>query len=510
MPVARPYSLPLFPEEPAPRRVEAPLPPPRIIPRQLWMAVHFPHLGLEALQLRPGAREALALLSGEGRTLQVLDCTAGAAALGVQAGQPLNSALALAPALQTRQREPAREQAALLKLAGEGHGFTPTVSLEPPAGLLLEVEGSAHLFGGPEVIRDRARQVFAVQGFSACLAVAPTPLAALWLAQAGAETTTLSLDELRGTLGKLPLGALAWPAETGDAFQRLGLKQLGDLLRLPRDGLAKRFGPGLLRALDQALGAAPDPRGHWQPPRHCRLSRELPGEFISLDHLQPHIEELVAALCRELRAYDAGTDRLRLLFKHWRQSPTVVTVGSAEPCRDPKRWHALLQAQLGDCRLGSPVHELQLLSGRLRPFAAANLGLLRADSRPGEPLARLVDLLRARLGHARVFGLAATADARPERAWRRVEPGSALPGARLPPTRPIQLLAQPLPLQQAAGTLRHQGASVKLTRGPERLEGGWWDGEAWIRDYYQAVSSRGALLWVFHSEGAWFLHGFFS
>ncbi|HEY3645877.1 MAG TPA: hypothetical protein VGM16_11115, partial [Gammaproteobacteria bacterium] len=322
--------------------------------------------------------------------------------------------------------------------------------------------------------------------------------------------TAASLDELRGMLGKLPLRALAWPAQVQDAFQRLGLKQLGDLLRLPRDGVAKRFTPELLHALDQALGLAADPRASWQPPRRCRLSRELPGEFTSLDHLQPHMEELVAALCRELRAYDAGTDKLRLVFKHWRQSSTTVTVGSAEPCRDPKRWNALLQAQLADCRLTSPVHELQLLSGRLRPFTAANQGLLKANPRPGESLAKLVDLLRARLGHARVFGLAATADARPERAWRQVEPGTSSPGARLPPTRPIQLLAQPLPLEQTAGALRHRGAPLKLIRGPERIEGGWWDGETWIRDYYQAVSSRGALLWVFHAEGRWFLHGFFS
>jgi protein ImuB len=509
MPVARPLSLPLFPEEAAPRRVEAPLPPPRIFPKQLWMAVHLPRLSLQALGIQPSSREPLALLEGEGRRLRILDCTAGAAALGVQPGQPLNSARALAPGLQTRPREAAREQAALLKLAECGHGFTPTVSLESPASLLLEVEGSAHLFGGPETIRERARQAFAAQGFSAALAVAPTPLAALWLAKAGVEITATSLDELRSTLGRLPLQAVTCAADATDAFQRLGLRQLADLLRLPRDGLAKRFGPEFLHTLDQALGLAPDPRGSWQAPRRCRLSRELPGEFTSLDHLQPHIEELVAALCRELRAYDAGADRLRLLFKHWRQSPTVMTVGSAEPCCDPKRWNTLLQAQLADCRLTSSVHELQLLSGRLRPFTATNAELLGSGSRPGDPLGKLVDLLRARLGHSRVFGLVATTDARPERSWRRVEPGTAL-DARPTPVRPIQLLAQPLPLEHTGGVLRHRDAALKLTRGPERIEGGWWDGETWIRDYYQAVSSRGSLLWVFQERNRWFLHGFFA
>lgn len=507
--VARPLSLPLFPEEPAPRRSETPLPPPRSIPPRLWMALHLPRLSLEALGVAPDSRELLAVLQGEGRRQQVLDCTAGAATLGVQPGQPLNAALVLAPGLHMLPREPARERAALLRLAARGHGFTPTVSLEPPASLLLEVAGSTHLFGGSVAIRDRVRQVFAEAGFSIAPALAPTPLAALWLAQAGIEITVSSLDELRSVLGRVPLPALAWTADAGDAFQRLGLKQLADLLRLPRDGLAKRFGPEFLQTLDRALGAAADLRDSWQAPRRCRLSRELPGEFTCLDHLRPYIEALVTELCRELRSYDAGTERLRLSFHHWRQSPTFVSVGSAEACRDPERWNLLLQAQLADCRLASPVHELQLMSGRLRPFQAGNEELLKG-ARAGDPLARLVDILRARLGHDRVFSLAATADARPERAWRRVEPGSARSGARLPPPRPIQLLTRPLSLRLVDGALRHHGATLKLIRGPERLEGGWWDGEDWIRDYYQAVSSQGGLLWVFQEGADWFLHGFFA
>ncbi|HEY1772608.1 MAG TPA: DNA polymerase Y family protein [Gammaproteobacteria bacterium] len=488
----------------------APLSVPRVLPKQLWMAAHLPRLALEALRIPPDSGEPVALLDGEGRHSQIFDCTAGAASLGVHRNQALSAALALAPALQTRTREQAQEQAALLSLAGLGHSFTPSVNVEAPADLLLEVEGSAHLFGGPVAIRARARECFAARGFTAWLAVAPTPAAACWLAQAHCEITATSLDELRSNLGKLPVQALSWPKDTGDAFARLGVRHLADLLRLPRDGLAKRFGAEFLEMLDQALGTAPDPRAGWQAPRRCRASRELPGDFTSLDHLQPYIEDLVTELCRELRAYDAGADRLRLLFRHWRQTPTAVTVGSAEPCRDPRRWDALLQAQLANTRLLAPVHELQLLSGRLLPFSAINGKLLGDGAKSGNTLANLVDLLRARLGPKQVSGLTATTDARPEWASRRVEPGGSVMESRLTPPRPIHLLASPLPLSYADGTLRHRGATLKLTQGPERIEGGWWDGEEWTRDYYQALSSRGELLWVFHRGRRWFLHGLFS
>jgi protein ImuB len=504
--MALPLSLPLFPEPSPPSR------PPllRILPQRLWMAVQFPRLLLEALGIPPADQTALALTEGEGRIARVCELTQGAARLGIRIGQSPAAALALVPGLRLKPREPARERGALLKLAAAGQHFTPTVSLEAPAALLLEIAGSAHLFGGEVAIRERAGRHFAAEGFSTRVAVAGTPLAALWLAQAGEEITVAGLDELRSVLGRLPVQTLFATSDLHDAFQRLGIRHLAELLRLPRDGLAKRFGAEFLLTLDRAMGLLPDPREAWEAPPRCRAFRELPGEFTSLDHLRPYIGELLAELCRSLRAYDAGTDKLGLVFRHWRRPPTVLTVGSALPCRDPDRWEELLEAQLANLRLEAPVHELQLLSGRLQAFLAPNRDLLPDRQGESAPFAALVDLLRARLGRQSVSGLAVTAEARPERAFRITEPGTSSPLPRAMPPRPIHLLNLPLPLLYKDGCLRHQGTTLKLTRGPERIEGGWWEGEAWHRDYYEALSAQGERLWVFQQDGAWCLHGMFS
>ena len=47
---------------------------------------------------------------------------------------------------------PDRQQQLLEQLAMRAQRFTPRVSLAPPDGLLLEVKGSLHLFGGMEDI----------------------------------------------------------------------------------------------------------------------------------------------------------------------------------------------------------------------------------------------------------------------------------------------------------------------------------------------------------------------
>ena len=168
------------------------------------MAVHFPRLALEALRISPKSSEQVAVLDGSGTKTFVWDCTAGATRRGVQPGQLLNAALVMAPQLQTRTRDTAAEQGALLRLAELGHNFTPTVSLENPGSLLLEVEGSAHLFGGTTGILAKAKDVFGRKGFVPALALSPTPVSALWLAQAKLEIALTSRDELRNALGRLP------------------------------------------------------------------------------------------------------------------------------------------------------------------------------------------------------------------------------------------------------------------------------------------------------------------
>ncbi|HEV7165179.1 MAG TPA: DNA polymerase Y family protein [Gammaproteobacteria bacterium] len=507
--MARPASLSLFPEELPPRRDEAPVAQPRALAKQLWLAVHFLHLSLEALRIAPMDGEPAAIMEGVGAKSYVWDCTAGAKRHGVQRGQLLTTALVLVPTLKTVERDTAAEQAALIRLAALGHNFTPTVSLEA-GSLLLEVEGSAHLFGGPFGVMLKARQAFHAEGFDAGVALAPTPVAALWLAQADLSISVTGREELRSVLGKLPVHALPWRHETNDAFSRLGLKHMADVFRLPRDGLAKRFGKDFVQTLDRAVGRLPDPRTSWQEAKRCRFERELPGEFIQMDHMRPYVEGMVDDLTRELLAHDAAVNRLKLVYKHWHQPATSIVVGSAIPYRQAGRWLELIHGRLANLTLPAPVHEIQLFSGRFMPYRAINLDLLGGKPETQDSLQRLTDLLRSRLGQKAVFGVTTTSDARPEQAWRNAEPGTEVADGHTPQTRPIHVLPAPVLLDVGSKGPRHQGATLTLIEGPERIEGGWWANESWTRDYYEAISTRGERLWIYRQDKQWFLHGFFS
>src|SRR5438309_10676942 len=76
--------------------------------------------------------------------------------------------------------------------------FTPRVSLEPPHGLLLEVEGSLRLLGGLERLLERLREGLDAMGLTAQLAVAPAARAALWRSRGAVATVELLLGGVVG------------------------------------------------------------------------------------------------------------------------------------------------------------------------------------------------------------------------------------------------------------------------------------------------------------------------
>jgi protein ImuB len=118
-----------------------------------------------------------------------------------------------------------------------------------------------------------------------------------------------------------------------------------------------------------------------------------------------------------------------------------------------------------------------------------------------EGWARLVERLRARLGHDAIYGLATQPDHRPEHAWRRVEPGEWDPREWLEPgPRPLWLL-EPRKLEESG---------LALLAGPERIESGWWDGDDAKRDYFVARLPDSSLAWVYREAGVWYLHGLFA
>jgi protein ImuB len=472
---------------------------------------------------------------------------AAAIAQGVKPGLKRATALALAPRIVLGQADPARDAEAMRSIVHAALAFTPSVSLQPATEpgraadtVLLEVQSCLRYFGGSERLLERVRASIEPIGHSLRIASAATAQGAAILAHLEPTPLCTTLEATRRALVAAPVWLLGPGRAHWEALQGMGLRRVGDLLGLPRAGLARRFGETLLAELDAAFGRRADPREPIVPARAFESRLELFARADSSEQVLHGASILLARLVAWLAAQHAFVQRFRLLMHHetrWQQGDrtpqaTALEIALAEPSRDSAHLLVLLRERLAHVQLPAPTLELALQASDIVKRAAPNGELFPTRQSEDEGLVRLIERLQARLGAGGVQRLCAAEDHRPERASAlrsdavarpsrasrnaAADATAALPSA-LPCARPIWLqLPEPLAERDARPLL--EGRALALLSGPERIESGWWDDDLAERDYFIAEASDGALVWIYRArlplsssgENGWFLHGRFG
>jgi protein ImuB len=411
------------------------------------------------------------------------------------------------------------DPAALQRLCLHALQFTSFVSMEPPNALLLEIKGSVKLFGSLERLHADLAACWGRLALNVLSATAPSTLAALWLARAGDPQQVVEVVDaamLPGRLAKVPIACTAWESGQLQTLRAMGITSLGELLRLPRAGLARRLSPARVQDLDIALARSLAPRRAWVAREPFRERCDFETEIEHVPYLEKALEPLIERCAQFLRRRQAGVQALELRLKHREGPATRLRLGLASITSERRRLTDVLCQKLARLTLEAPVRGMELISGPLRGLSASSLdafaGGLTGAVRDSAP--QLVERLRARLGEKAVYGVCLIPEHRPEAAWRRVHelqlnaaPGLSGGMVEQEMPRPLWLLDEPLPL-----------SPPEILQGPERIESGWWDGKGVARDYYvarqhvDARHSSGARLWVFQERQSkrWYVHGVFA
>jgi len=476
----------------------------------LWAALRFPDLSLQ-LYLRGGEFHGPMVVQDDAHRPRVLSCNEAAQKAGIRPGMFVSAAHALVSQLHVRTRDRAKQEKALAGIAAWATQFTPTVSLASPSEVLIEISGCLRLFGGLRPLSGRIRAGLAELGYRGVVALAPTPTAALLLARDGIDTSIDDRHRLRPALARLRLSLLDQSPQTIGLLASMGMHTIKDWLSLPRDGLARRFGQGMLDEIDRALGLLPDPRLPFAVPDLYSTSLELPAPVQETEPLLFAAKRLILELAGHLALRQLGVMRLKLDLGHAHHPATPVLLGLSAPSRDAGHLVKLLREKLATVELPEPVEDLCLVAQDTRALGSQNQALF-ADGRPSrEERWHIIEHLRARLGTEAVHGLEMFPDHRPERAYRRTLPGHAADG-QCDLQRPLWLFAQSRPLHANDGLVAMDTPPV-LLNGPERVESGWWDDFDVQRDYFVARDSAGAKFWFYRERPdgrEWFVHGIFA
>ncbi|MCV2863377.1 Y-family DNA polymerase [Albidovulum sediminicola] len=484
------------------------------------VSMWFPRLASDrVLRLRP-VEAPFALTIRQNNTERIHCLNARAEAMGLHRAMPFADARAFCPDLHSAPAEPARDARFLAMLRRWATRYAPWVGFEGEDGLVLDITGSAHLFGGEAaMMRDMAARL-ARAGLTVRLGLGATRGAAWAFARFG--------EDHGAALDRLPVAALRLAPDTVTALERLGLRTITDLAATPRAPLARRFGPEVLMRLDQALGTRPEQIAPETDPPHYGVRLTLPEPIGLVADVMAGTARLIERLCARLKENAAGARVLCLTLRRVDQASQQVELRLASAMRDPARILPLFERGVGAVDAGYGIDQMRLEAVVVEPLAPEQLGAVPSrNGAGGDRLEDLITRIGTRIGLENIrrflpadshipergFLVAPAAWSRPEGAW-----------VTLRPRPPVLFSPEPLmgtgpdtgPRPPARFRWRRMSFETARATGPERIAPEWWlEDEGWrtgVRDYWHVQTRQGRRLWLFHTPQApgWFVQGEFA
>jgi protein ImuB len=467
--------------------------------------------------------------------------SSAAARLGLEPGLTLADAGTRILDFAVADHDKAADDALLVRIAEDSDRWTPFVAVDPPHGLVLDITGCAHLFGGEMALRRRILARFRTAALTVRSAIAATPEAARALARFGGKTLVLPSAEAEA-VSCLPVAALELGEEDTVTLRRAGLRCIGDLATQPAAALAARFGQAMTRHLARLLGYEDRRITPHRPLSACLAECSFIEPIVRMEDVQQSLGHLIERVSAILEERAKGGRVFEASFFRTDGAVRRVTVTTSRPSHRPVTLLRLFRETIDtliepiDPGFGFDLIRLAVLrADALAPTQPKFDGVEGED----EAVSDLLDRLAARLGAQRVLCFAATDTHNPMRSARLVPVMSrdnaenwiisnrdCDPGE--PPLRPLRLFHPPQPIETLAAVpdgppLRFRWRrvlhDVTCAEGPERIAAEWWcDGQIATRDYYRVEDGRGRRFWLFRDSlyGSderrpnWYLHGLFA
>ncbi len=459
--------------------------------------------------------------------MEIKAASAAAQMKGIDAGMVVADCKAIFPTLQVLEDQPEMAGKLLRALAEWCLRYTPTAAPDLPDGLILEVGGCTHLWGGEKPYLKDLHGKLKDFGYDIRMAIADTVGAAWAVSRFGKVSPIVAPGRQLEALLPLPPVALRLETDILDRLDKLGFHQVGSFIDMPRKALRRRFGPSLLARLDQALGHEFEVVEPIQPvaPYHERLASMEPIKTAT--GIAIALRQLLDALC--LRLAKEGKGVRKCIFKVYRVDGHVqqLEIGTNRPSRQVEHLFKLFELKTGTIEPALGIEVFTLDAPIVEDASAEQDALWSLAKDNNGAIVELMDRVAAKLGADAIHRYMWDEHYWPERAVRAVGIAAEVP--QMPRLthrpRPIHLLPTPetievtVPLPDYPPMLfKHKGVLHKVTKadGPERIEQEWWLQQGLYRDYYAVEDQNGARYWLFrlgsyeNNEPQWFMHGFFA
>jgi|GEM_PF-3846646 protein ImuB len=445
----------------------------------------------------------------------VLSCNAIAQETGVRVGMTTTTARSLCAALLLMEHCADRAVEALEALADGLGVFSPKVFLSVPDAVFVDLMGLKNV----EKIAERALvQAAGALGFRVQTAVAHHSFSARALASVRTQPTPFNAIREQRVVASLPLEAARLPLDVQKAMHVVGIRTIGEFVELPPAAIARRFGVAVRTIWQQASGRSPLPMVPYRPLRPV-MERMIPDDPVHrLDQLSFCLKILIDRALQRVKGRGRGVEEVTVVLRVASVSGDSSTsslrriLDLGRPTSDGSLLLQILRERFATTPPTGPVEELALTVSREASLGTVQLELFGSRA-PAEAMPitalRLTSLLR---GEQRFLAILRE-DYRPENAYSLVpfeEPSATAPCGLSAGQRPVRLLPSPVRLSTISSNEPKPPRGV--VSGPERLQGGWWDGRPIARDYWVVDDEVGVRSWIFRDRrsGHWYVHGTFD
>ena len=483
-----------------------------------WFSLSQPHLRDKPFVLRTPSH---------GR-MMITAANATAQKKGIDSGMVLADARAVIPDLQVLDDKPDLPEKLLKRLAEWCIRFTPCAAVDLPDGIILDVTGCSHLWGGDRPYMAEIVKKISARHYDVRVAMADTVGAAWGVARYGKEPLVVDSGTHINAMLALPPEALRLEADTIERLHKLGLHRISQFVSIARSSLRRRFGNHFLKQLDMALGHEEEMIQPVQPiePYSERLPCMEP--IVTATGIEIALDRLLKIVCHRLQQEQKGLRQA--VFKGYRVDGKIeqIKIETNRPSHNVKHLFKLFEIKISTIEpalgielfvLEAPKVEYQYPSQEKLWEGSGGLEDVR--------LSELIDRMGGKVGMQSIHRYLPDEHYWPERS---IKLASSLQEPltttwKVDRLRPLQLLPVPERIEVTAPIpdyppmlFRYKNKIHKIVKadGPERIEQEWWLQTGQHRDYYRVEDEEGQRYWLFrlghyHDKiYQWFIHGFFA
>lgn len=458
----------------------------------------------------------------------VADTNGIAQTQGAYIGMAVADARAIIPSLEVMEDKPGHAAALLKGIAGWCTRYTPFVSIDPPDGLILDVTGCAHLWGGEKQYLTAIVTRIKEFGYDARAAMADT-IGAAWAAtHFGTNLSNIESGQQNMALLSFPPASLRIEQDITERLEKLGLRQVKDFLSIPRPSLLRRFGKSFLLRLDQALGNVEEIVLPIHPiePYQERLPCLEP--IATANGIEIALENLLNTLCSRLQKEGKGL--LAASFMGYRLDGKTERIDIATGRASYNRRHIfnLFENKINTIEPALGIELFILKASKVEDVFPHQEQLWMKEGLADIALSELIDRIGGKASTGQIHRYIPDEHYWPERSFKpAISINEKLTTSwKIDRPRPLQLLSNPVSIDVTAPIpdyppmlFRYKGKVHKIMKadGPERIEQEWWLEDGKHRDYYSVEDEDGSRYWIFRSGHydadktyQWFIHGFFA